>query len=61
MFPSKESVRAVVAFDRLPMTPEKKEIGRRYTSDAIGAVEFVGLAKAYVDKQLLTAQGGGEE
>jgi len=58
MFPSEESVKAVFAFDALPMTPEKKEISRKYTSDEIGHIEFAGLARKYVDSHDNSATGG---
>ena len=48
---SEHSLKTVVAFDKLPSTPEKDEIKRQYLHDEIGAFEFYQKASAYIDKQ----------
>ena len=63
-FPSEETVKVVFAFDKMPQTPEKDEIGRQYLDDEIGHIEFTGLARDYIASQAIstepTKQGASE-
>jgi hypothetical protein len=47
---SEAALTSVVAFDKLPSTPEKEEIKRQYLADEIGSYEFFCLADRYLEK-----------
>ena len=54
-FPSEHATKIVFAFDKLPKTPEKDALAKRYLSDEISLSEFVNLAEEFMnDRQ---AQG----
>jgi hypothetical protein len=44
-FPSEHVTKTVFAFDRLPTSPEKEALAKRYCSDEISLFEFVALAE----------------
>ena len=48
---SEEAFKIVCEFDRLPLTPEKKEICQKYLKDEITRFELVSLARKYLEKQ----------
>lgn len=48
---NEQSLKTVVAFNRLQETDEIKEVKRQYLNDEISVYEFVGIASRYVDAQ----------
>lgn len=46
---NEQSLKTVVAFNKLPETDEIKEIKRQYLNDEISAYELVSIASRYVD------------
>ena len=40
----------VSSFEKLPSTPEKEEIARKYVEDEVGIFEFLSLANDYCKK-----------
>lgn len=47
---SPEALKTVVKFDKLPSTPEKDAIAKRYLNDEIGPLEFCMQAGRYIEK-----------
>ena len=47
-FPSEHVTKTVFAFDRMPKTPEKDALAKRYCSDEISLFEFVALAEEFM-------------
>lgn len=47
---SEQSLKVVVAYNKLPQTEEKKEIDRKFLASEISSYEFFCLASKYLDK-----------
>lgn len=44
------TLKTIVAFDKMPSTPEKDRICRLYLDDEIGSFELYSLARDYLTK-----------
>lgn len=47
---NESNIKLVCAFNRLPNTPEKREITKKYLNDDICTLDFLILASGYIDK-----------
>lgn len=51
---NQQSLEIIAKYNKLPETPEKAEIDRKFISNEIGHFEFFQLASRYLEKQSAT-------
>ncbi len=55
---SEENMKLVGNFNRMPPTPEKQDIQRRYINDEICVIDFLAEAEKYITKERPDNAGG---